>query len=171
MAKKRPEKLIIKNTQTLCRCGSSQPFSRCCEPFLKGLAKPSTAEQLMRSRFTAFSLHDFEYLLDTLHPNKRQADELVSLQESAQNTVWIQLAILQTELGQAGDTEGIVEFTASFAEDGEFYQLQERSNFIFEQQQWFYTEGSNQVNPINLKIGRNDLCWCHSGKKFKKCHG
>jgi preprotein translocase subunit SecA len=23
----------------------------------------------------------------------------------------------------------------------------------------------------NEKIGRNDPCWCGSGKKFKKCHG
>jgi len=21
------------------------------------------------------------------------------------------------------------------------------------------------------KLGRNDACWCGSGKKFKKCHG
>jgi len=21
-----------------------------------------------------------------------------------------------------------------------------------------------------VKIGRNDLCWCNSGKKFKNCH-
>jgi preprotein translocase subunit SecA len=23
----------------------------------------------------------------------------------------------------------------------------------------------------NQKLGRNDPCWCGSGKKFKKCHG
>jgi preprotein translocase subunit SecA len=23
----------------------------------------------------------------------------------------------------------------------------------------------------NEKLGRNDPCWCGSGKKFKKCHG
>jgi preprotein translocase subunit SecA len=23
----------------------------------------------------------------------------------------------------------------------------------------------------NEKVGRNDPCWCGSGKKFKKCHG
>ena len=23
----------------------------------------------------------------------------------------------------------------------------------------------------NQQIGRNDPCWCGSGKKFKKCHG
>jgi len=21
-----------------------------------------------------------------------------------------------------------------------------------------------------LKMGRNDICWCGSGKKYKKCH-
>jgi preprotein translocase subunit SecA len=25
--------------------------------------------------------------------------------------------------------------------------------------------------PANTKLGRNDPCWCGSGKKFKKCHG
>ncbi|TML51607.1 MAG: hypothetical protein E6G21_06975 [Actinobacteria bacterium] len=25
--------------------------------------------------------------------------------------------------------------------------------------------------PQRDKIGRNDPCWCGSGKKFKKCHG
>jgi uncharacterized protein YecA (UPF0149 family) len=24
---------------------------------------------------------------------------------------------------------------------------------------------------IRQKIGRNDPCWCASGKKYKKCHG
>ena len=40
-------------------------------------------------------------------------------------------------------------------------------------------EGSPQEPPVvaqrrvteNETIGRNDPCWCGSGKKFKKCHG
>ena len=29
-----------------------------------------------------------------------------------------------------------------------------------------------QLNPDEAEqIGRNDPCWCGSGKKFKKCHG
>jgi len=28
-----------------------------------------------------------------------------------------------------------------------------------------------RVTPDQEKIGRNDPCWCGSGKKFKKCHG
>ena len=27
------------------------------------------------------------------------------------------------------------------------------------------------VKSENESIGRNDPCWCGSGKKYKKCHG
>ena len=40
------------------------------------------------------------------------------------------------------------------------------------------TAGSpGEINPATVvkaeqeKIGRNDPCWCGSGKKYKKCHG
>lgn len=29
----------------------------------------------------------------------------------------------------------------------------------------------NPMNPLDIKVGRNDLCPCGSGKKYKKCHG
>jgi preprotein translocase subunit SecA len=28
-----------------------------------------------------------------------------------------------------------------------------------------------QTSSPHTKVGRNDPCWCGSGKKFKKCHG
>jgi preprotein translocase subunit SecA len=28
-----------------------------------------------------------------------------------------------------------------------------------------------RVTSDHEKVGRNDPCWCGSGKKFKKCHG
>ena len=27
------------------------------------------------------------------------------------------------------------------------------------------------VSAEHASIGRNDPCWCGSGKKFKRCHG
>ena len=27
------------------------------------------------------------------------------------------------------------------------------------------------VGAPNRKLGRNDLCWCGSGRKYKRCHG
>ena len=32
-------------------------------------------------------------------------------------------------------------------------------------------EPGQATRPTNQKMGRNDPCWCGSGKKFKKCHG
>jgi preprotein translocase subunit SecA len=26
-------------------------------------------------------------------------------------------------------------------------------------------------SPAGVRMGRNDVCWCGSGKKYKKCHG
>jgi SEC-C motif len=37
-----------------------------------------------------------------------------------------------------------------------------------EKNQYAFTEKSNLIDG---DIGRNDLCWCDSGKKYKKCHG
>ena len=33
------------------------------------------------------------------------------------------------------------------------------------------TTAQQRVNSPTQNIGRNDPCWCGSGKKFKKCHG
>jgi preprotein translocase subunit SecA len=30
---------------------------------------------------------------------------------------------------------------------------------------------ANQPVKAGPKVGRNDPCWCGSGKKFKRCHG
>jgi preprotein translocase subunit SecA len=32
-------------------------------------------------------------------------------------------------------------------------------------------ETGTRVKDEHEKIGRNDPCWCGSGKKYKKCHG
>jgi SEC-C motif len=29
---------------------------------------------------------------------------------------------------------------------------------------------SASAKPQPTEVGRNDLCWCGSGKKYKKCH-
>ena len=32
-------------------------------------------------------------------------------------------------------------------------------------------KGGKIISEIVVTLGRNDPCWCGSGKKFKKCHG
>ena len=47
-----------------CPCGSQQTFENCCQPLLAGMAFADTAEALMRSRYSAFSTGNIDYLID-----------------------------------------------------------------------------------------------------------
>ena len=35
---------------------------------------------------------------------------------------------------------------------------------------WIRNLFSRPERPKAVALGRNDLCWCGSGKKYKKCH-
>lgn len=151
-----------------CPCGSQKAYADCCGQYHNGHAKAPTAEALMRSRYSAFARQASDYLIATLHPDKRKPDEAASLQHSFHNTRWLGLAILATTRGTATDTEGQVEFIAHYQADSKTGYLHERSRFVKTADQWFYLDGEMLATP---RPGRNDPCWCGSGKKFKKCHG
>ena len=34
----------------------------------------------------------------------------------------------------------------------------------------FFNQAEEETDPIGQKPGRNDPCWCGSGKKYKHCH-
>jgi len=61
-------------TPTRCPCLSGETYDHCCGPFHAGRAQAPTAEQLMRSRYSAFAVGDVEYLRATWHPRTRPAD-------------------------------------------------------------------------------------------------
>ncbi|MCK5230331.1 MAG: SEC-C domain-containing protein, partial [Desulfobulbaceae bacterium] len=54
-----------------CPCNSGEPYSECCAPLLAGDKNAITAEDLMRSRYTAYVERDVKYLLKTWHPSTR----------------------------------------------------------------------------------------------------
>ena len=47
-----------------CPCGSELSYAECCEPVIKGEKAAETAEQLMRSRYSAYVKTEIDYLLD-----------------------------------------------------------------------------------------------------------
>lgn len=122
----------------------------------------------MRSRYSAFARRIPQYLFDTLHPSKRAPNELALLENAVRQNNWLGLQIVSTQQGQPDDNEGFVAFRATCEESGQPAVLEENSAFIKESGQWYYLQG--QFAPTKLP-GRNDPCWCDSGKKFKKCHG
>ena len=121
----------------------------------------------MRSRYSAFVQRLPQYLLATLHPPKRRPDELAQLEQAVTRGHWQGLQIVSSRAGQAADTEGFVAFRAHYLDNGTSAVLEENSRFIKEHERWFYVDGEFPPTPLP---GRNDPCWCGSGKKFKKCH-
>lgn len=124
-----------------CPCGSDQPYDACCGPFLAGKALPQTAEQLMRSRYTAYARQNANYLFATTLPSKRAKNEMKTLIKSFRGITWKTLEILETEKGGAGDTEGFVEFKATCEGGGETGTIHERSTFERVDGRWFYVDG------------------------------
>jgi SEC-C motif-containing protein len=155
---------------TACPCGSGKTFDQCCGPFISGEQLPPTAEALMRSRYTAYTLQNDDYLLHTWKAESRPTDQSPSDDDG---TIWTGLEILRTEAGGANDAEGVVEFVAKCKSNGVPAQLHEISQFAREDGRWVYVDGSGQqpVRREHGKVGRNDPCICGSGKKFKKCCG
>jgi SEC-C motif-containing protein len=122
-----------------CPCGSGAVFHSCCEPFLRGDALPATAEQLMRSRYTAFVRRDADYLLATWH-----ADYRPSRIRFTPGQRWLGLKIRAVEAGGTDDDVGSVEFVARFKFLGRGHRLHEISRFERLQGRWYYLDGEHQ---------------------------
>ena len=118
-----------------CPCGSRLAFAACCGLLHAGADAP-TAEALMRSRFAAFAVGDVAYLLRSWHPSTRPTD----LDLDA-DVVWRRLQIVDTVDGGPDDTEGVVEFRASFRGDEGAGVMHERSRFSRVDGRWVYVDG------------------------------
>ncbi len=153
--------------QEICPCGSKKQYQYCCGKYLSGKATAETAEKLMRSRYAAFCKGDVDYLLATLHPDKRNESDRAELIKTINNTQWLSLTVINTNKGKKNDAIAYVEFEAVY-QVTEPRQLHERSRFIKTDGKWFYLEGDILPGTIPK---RNEPCWCGSGDKYKKCHG
>lgn len=56
---------------TACACGSGEPYAACCEPYHLGLRVASSAERLIRTRYSAFAYRLPVYIVNTTHPVNR----------------------------------------------------------------------------------------------------
>ncbi|GGJ34628.1 preprotein translocase SecA [Deinococcus roseus] len=105
---------------------------------LEGTRTAITAQELMRSRYTAYVLKNEAYLLRTWHENTRPE----SLDLALDSTQWESLTLHGSTSGGPTDTEGTVEFTARYKAQGQRHQMRENSRFVRTEGQWQYLDGS-----------------------------
>ena len=164
----------MENTEE-CPCKSGKTFGECCGPVISGEAKAATAEALMRARYSSYVTGDVEFLRESATQEVRdEFDEKASRAWSAAAT-WHGLEIVRTEGGGEGDKKGTVEFRALYTANGEFCNHHEVAQFVNGRGGWKFADGELVGETPTVreepKIGRNDLCPCGSGKKYKKCCG
>lgn len=147
-----------------CPCGQDRPLAACCGPYLEGQAVPETAEQLMRSRYSAYSIGNIDYICETEESPNRD-----TIENWARSTRFKRLRVLAGERGGKEDETGTVTFEADFETNGENGTHRETSQFQKHEGRWIFVRGQHNPMRAGPKVGRNDACPCGSGKKFKKC--
>lgn len=114
-----------------CPCGSGIEYSDCCYPVISGTVKARTAEQLMRSRYSAYVNRDVDYLVSTTHPESRTAGLADSIAAWMRQVEWIRLHVLHAERDR-------VEFMAEYMADGKPARHHEHARFQKHKGEWFY---------------------------------
>ncbi len=153
---------------------SNQELVLACMPILKGERRAATAVELMKARYLAYTVGDVDFIINSHDPGTRENVSKEATEEWSRSARWLGLDIRGCAGGGVNDTEGIVEFVASFELGGRTIAHHEKSLFRKINGAWFFVDG--QVIPETYvrpapKVGRNDPCPCGSGKKYKFCCG
>ena len=114
-----------------CPCGSGKLYQDCCAIAHQNSTDVKTAEQLMRARYTAFTMGNIEYLMESHHSTTQPLKEKQEILDWAKSVEWQRLEILNV-------TEDTVEFKAYFNENGTDEYLHENSKFVKENGVWMY---------------------------------
>ncbi|MFA6197218.1 MAG: YchJ family protein [Sulfurimonas sp.] len=141
-----------------CFCGLNKDFDVCCGAVISGQKVASTAEELMRSRYSAYVKGDGKYLVLSAIQENRYEEDIALIEEFSNSVLWLKLDVIKA-------TGNTVEFKAYYRDANGIQVLHEKSNFKKEDGMWKYADGT----LYNTKIERNESCPCGSGKKFKKC--
>lgn len=130
---------------TSCPCGSANTYSTCCGVFIEQKQYPSTPDQLMRSRYSAYVIADMDYITNTMQGPAAinfNANEAFTWTTSI---TWIGLTVVKTKtLGN----KGWVEFIASYLTAGKTQQIHELSEFHRINGRWYYIDGTSPTSLI-----------------------
>ncbi len=148
--------------QTACPCGRGI-YQQCCQPLHNGQQQALTAEQLMRSRYSAFALQQIDYLIQTTALGQQAYLDRAAIADWSKSNQWLKLEIIRTQ-DKIGKAHASVEFKAHY-HDGQQAQVHhELSYFVLHQARWYFLDPTLDM-PVTMK----QPCVCGSGKKFKQC--
>ena len=164
-----PLQITKRQKMTNCTCDSQKKYVLCCEQYITKKQLPESPEALMRSRYSAYSMANIDYIKDTMRDNALIGFDEMKAKRWANRVNWIKLEVLNS--GNDHLNRAYVEFEASFVEGSRLKHLHEKSYFTREQGQWFYVDGTHLTPSCpEQKISLNTICPCGSKRKYKNCH-
>mgnify|MGYP005990114619 CR=1 FL=1 len=117
-----------------CPCNPENLYKNCCKKAHLNIQSVTSAEALMRSRYSAFVLANVEYLqlshYSSTRPSNKEKKEIFRWTKSVE---WLKLEVINS-------TENTVEFKAFFIEDREINVIHENSFFTKENKHWVYVK-------------------------------
>ncbi|ASK28441.1 YchJ family protein [Neisseria chenwenguii] len=151
-------------SEKTCPCGSGKTYAECCRPLHSGETAASTAEALMRSRYSAFVLQQVDYIVETTVPAQQPLLDKAAIAAWSKETEWLGLEVSDFN-PNLGKQHALVEFTAHFREKGETLEHFEISVFVNIDGRWYFLDPTVELPTMKQP------CVCGSGKKFKACCG
>ena len=120
----------------LCPCGTGSNYGACCGRLHSGAVQARTAEELMRSRYSAYALGNLDHVFRTWHPRTRPMTI-----EPDPATTWTGLEVVDVVAGGSDDEVGEVEFEATYDRGRTAGRRHERSRFERRRGRWVYVDG------------------------------
>ena len=151
-----------------CPCGSRLTYDSCCGLYIDNGQLAPSPEQLMRSRYTAYSMANIDYIKKTMFGKPLIGFDIENSKRWAKRVSWTGLRVIKACL--KNPELGEVEFIANFIDKNKCHTIHEISEFQCKNGAWFYTDG--ELQPATVKsISQQESCPCGREKKFKNCHG
>jgi SEC-C motif domain protein len=125
----------------ICPCGRDIKFIDCCARIHNDIKLANTAEDLMRSRYSAFVVANVDYLLISHAKETRNTFNQKKTKNWTNSVIWNKLEIICTTNGLINDKDGYVEFKAFYIENGFLDCIHGKSRFVRDSfNNWMYLD-------------------------------
>lgn len=145
-----------------CPCGRGI-YAQCCKPLHQGLERAKDAEQLMRSRYSAFALQHIEYLIETTAKGQQKYLDQDAIKAWSQQNQWLKLEVIG-HLPKLDKSHAQVEFKAYYRDGVQEQIHHEVSHFVLFEHAWYFLDPT-----LDMQVTMKQACICGSTKKFKQC--
>lgn len=152
-----------------CPCGSGETYGDCCGPLHGGDRLCLTMTDVLRSRYSAFSLRNIKYVMDTTHEECRdhREDKVAWAKDLNKGGMFDSFEFVKLEAGEEemsddNDNEGFVDFSLTLrvkegnsdnAVAGQETGISERSRFLRDPKDgsWRYASGDVRSDVAGLE--------------------